>query len=211
MKEIILSLCVILFLSSCKDAHKSSDNFDYGIIENGVYSNKFFNFELPVNDNWSVQTKEQIAEINKAGRDAMAGTNEKLKKNLTASQINVADLLAVFEFPTGTVPGTNPSLIMNAENLKNFPNVKSSEDYITSVNKLLSQTSVTLKYLKEPYKKTIGGKEFMAMEIYYEDYNITQEYIATLSNGFAISIVVAYENEDQKQELHKMIDNLKFK
>jgi len=50
----------------------------------------------------------------------------------------------------------------------------------------------------------------MAMEIHNQDYNITQEYFATLRNGFAITIVASYNTDAQREDLYKMLDNLKF-
>lgn len=211
MKRIILSVCVILFLSSCMEESKSAQNFDYGKIENEVYTNEFFDFEVSINQNWSAQTQEQMAEMAKKGQEMYGGKNQEIQKTLRPSDVNVANLLAVFEFPVGSVQVINPSLVITAENLQSFPKVKASADYMTSVRKRLDKSSLLMMYIKDPYPKTIGGAEFLGMEIYNQDYNITQEYFATLRNGFAISIVIAYDTDDQKESLYKMIDNLKFK
>ena len=120
MKKIILSCCAVLLLLSCKDDVKIPENFDYGKIENGVYDNKFFNFELAFNDQWSVQTKEQMHQMSENSRNTMAGNNQNLKNTLQASQINVADLFSIFKFPVGSVTGGNASLIINAENWKSL-------------------------------------------------------------------------------------------
>ncbi len=210
MKKIILSFCVVLLLSSCKDEVKIPENFDYGKIESGVYDNKFFNFELAFNDQWSVQTKEEMQQMSENSRNTMAGDNQNLKSTLQASQVNVADLFSIFKFPVGSVTGGNASLIINAENLQSFPNVKTPRDYIMSARQLLDQTSLTLIYKKEPYTKTIGGKQFIGMEIFNQDYNLTQDYFVTLRNGFAVSMVLSYDNAEDQQELYKMLDTIKF-
>lgn len=210
MKKIILSFCVVLLLSSCKDEVKIPANFDYGKIENGVYDNKFFNFELAFNDQWSVQTKEEMHQMSENSRNTMAGDNQNLKSTLQASQVNVADLFSIFKVPVGSVTGGNASLIINAENLRSFPNVKNPRDYMVAARQLLNQTSLKLIYKKEPYTKTIGGKQFIGMEIFNQDYNLTQDYFVTLSNGFAISMVLSYDNAEDQQELYKMLDTLKF-
>lgn len=211
MKKVLLSLCVVLIFSSCKENVKIPENFDYGKIENSVYSNEFFNFELPFNENWSAQTKEQMYQMSENSRDVMAGDNQNLKNTLKASQVNVADLFAVFKFPVGTTQGGNASLIINAENLKSFPKVRTPNDYIAAARKLLDETPLILIYKQEPNAKTIGSKEFMTMEIFNQEYNISQEYFVTLRNGFAISMVATYDNAEDQLELYKMIDNLKFK
>lgn len=211
MKKTILSLSILLILSSCKEQKKIPENFDYGTVENGIYSNKFFNFDLSFDKDWSVQSKEEMAEMSKIGQDILIGESESLKKNFKASQVNVAELFGVFKFPVGTVSVYNPSLIINAENLKDFPDVRKPKDYMDSVRNLLDQAPFTLIYKKKLYSKIIGGKEFVAMEIYNQDYNVTQEYFSTIHKGFAIVMVISYDDDDQKEELYKIIDNVKFK
>ncbi|HUH27340.1 hypothetical protein [Gelidibacter sp.] len=210
MKKILLSFCVVLLLSSCKEEVKIPANFDYGKIENGSYDNKFFNFKLAFNDQWSVQTKEQMHQMSENSRNTMAGDNHNLKNTLKASQVNVADLFSIFKFPVGSVSGGNASLIINAENLMSFPNVKTPRDYMVAARQLLDQTSLNLIYKKEPYTITIGGKQCIGMEIFNQDYNLTQDYFVTLRNGFAISMVLSYDNAEDQQELYKMLDTLKF-
>lgn len=211
MKKIILSLCVVLFISSCEETNKIPENFDYGTVENGVYSNTFFNFDLSFDKDWSVQSKEQMAEMTQKGQDLITGENERLKKNLKASQVNVAELFAVFKFPVETVSVYNPSLIMNAENLKGFPEVRKPKDYMDAVRSLLDEAPMTLIYKKQHYSKIIGGKEFVAMEIYNQDYDVNQEYFSTLHKGFAVIMVISYDGDDQKEELYKILNTLKFK
>ncbi|MEO8774402.1 MAG: hypothetical protein ABI263_07075 [Gelidibacter sp.] len=206
-----MSLCVVLFIYSCKEENKIPENFDYGTVENGVYANDFFNFELSFDKDWSVQSKDQMAEMTKKGQDLITGKNELLKKNLKASQVNVAELFAVFKFPVGTGSVYNPSLIINAENLKGFPDVRKPKDYMDAVRSLLDEAPMKLIYKEQHYSKIIGGKEFVSMEIYNQDYNVSQEYFSTIQKGFAIIMVISYNDDAQKEELYKIIDNLKFK
>lgn len=98
-----------------------------------------------------------------------------------------------------------------AENLVDFPKIRTSKDYIIEARSFLEDIALSLIYKTEPYSKILGGKEFIDMEIFNQHYNITQEYFATLSKGFAISMAVSYDNYDQKKELYKMIDHIKFK
>ena len=211
MKKIILIISVVLILFSCKDNKKIPENFDYGTVENGIYSNTFFNFDVSFDKDWSVQSKEEMSEMSKKGQDLILGENKTLKRSFEASQVNVAELFAVFKFPVGTVSVYNPSLIMNAENLKSFPDVRKTKDYMDAVRSLLDQAPFTLIYKKKEYSKIIGGKEFMAMEIYNEDYDVTQEYFSTIHKGFAIVMVISYDDDNQKEELYKIIDHVKFK
>ncbi|WP_027126654.1 hypothetical protein [Gelidibacter mesophilus] len=210
MKNILLILSVLCLFSSCKKDVQIPENFDYGKIENGIYSNEFFNFDLSFNEDWTVQSKDEMRQMSESSRDILAGENQNLKNSLKASQVNVADLFTIFKFPVGSVESGNASFLINAENLKAFPKVRTPKDYIAAARQLLDQSSLALNYKKEPYTKSIGGKEFMGMEIFNESYNLTQEYFVTLRHGFAISIVASYDNPDDQQELYKIIESIKF-
>ena len=209
MNKIFLSLCVILLASSCKDEHKISEDFDHGKIENGVYSNEFFNFEVPYNQDWSVKSRDQMTEMTEEVRDFVDQGN--LETTPKETQINFAQLFALFKFPIGTVSEFNPSLIINAENLKSLSAIKTPKDYINETKILLDEGPMNFVYKEKPYSITIGSKEFATMEVYNQDYNITQEFFAAIHHGFAIAMVISYNDDAQKESLHKMIDNLKFK
>ena len=210
MKKIILSLCVVLFLSSCKDENKLPENFDYGTVENGIYINNFFNLELAYNTEWSPKSRAQMTEMTEQVREVVDGENEDLKAKSKASEINFAELFALFKYPKGTVSEFNPSLIINAENLKNLPAIKTTKDYITETKDMLDGGPLNFVYKERPDAITIGGKEFATMEVFSPDYDITQEFLVTFDKGFAIAIVISYNDDIQKESLHKMIDNLKF-
>ncbi|MEO5789237.1 MAG: hypothetical protein ACOH2D_12095 [Gelidibacter sp.] len=210
MKTIILSLCVVLLLSSCKEENKIPENFDYGTIENGVYSNKFFNLELSYNKDWSPKSREQMTEMTEQVREFVNGDNENLKATSKASEVNFAELFAIFKFPKGTVSEFNPSLIINAENLKSLPQIKTPKDYINETKSMLDSGPLNFVYKEKPNSITIGGKEFASMEVFSPDYDITQEFFVAFDNGFAIAMVISYNDDLQKESLHKMIDNLKF-
>ena len=63
----------LLLIAGCKQTPK---NFDYGKIENGVYRNNYFDFEIPVPANWAVQNREQVQELQKTGEELIdAGNN----------------------------------------------------------------------------------------------------------------------------------------
>ncbi len=211
MKKIIRSLCVILILSSCQEERNIPENFDYGTVENGVYRNKFFNLELSYNEDWSLKSTEQMTEMSEQVRKFVNEDEGNLKKNAKASEVNFAELFALFKFPTGTVSEFNPSLIINAENLKSLPEIKTPEDYINETKALLDDGPLTFVYREKPSSITIDGKQFAVIEVYNSDYNITQEFFATLQNGFVVAMVISYNDATQKASLHKMIDNLKFK
>ena len=209
MKKIILSVFVLLILTSCKENDPKTADFDYGTIENGVYKNNYFNFEMPVNDKWFPKSKKD--RILMSSKTKKTENKSDKSPDVKGADVKNAVLFSIAKFPAEAVQTANPSMFINSVNLEGYPNIKSPSDYIAMTRQMLDNTPLILVYKKEPYSKTIDGVEFQVMEIFNQDYEVTQEYLATLRNGFAISLVMAYTSEMQKEELYIMLDQLKFK
>jgi len=210
-KLIILSLLTI-FITSC-NPNKKPKNFDYGHTENNKYHNSFFELELILPDNWVVQTKEQMENLSEAGKEIAVGDNKKLEAIINATEINTANLLAVFQYEVGAAVEYNPSFMLVAENLKNAPGVKTGRDYLVQARKLLKQSQVQYQIDDKFKKVTINNHNFYVMNcsINYMGLTIKQKYYSTLKNGFCLSAIISYNNEEQKKNLEKIIHSANFK
>ena len=98
--RLFLFAVVLLAVAGCKQQPK---NFDYGKIENGVYANSYFDFEIPVPPTWSVQNKEQVQQLQKTGEELVSGSNKELGAKIKAADIRTAILLTVFRNKTDAV------------------------------------------------------------------------------------------------------------
>lgn len=199
-------------LISCNQFNKTKD-FDYGKVENGKYLNSFFGFEVTLPSDWIVQTKEQTDELSESGKDIIAGDNKNTKAILNASEINSANLLAMFKYEKGAAVDFNPNFIIVAENLKKAPGIKNGGDYLFQTRKLLKQSQLQYDSLDEKFKKEIiNNQEFYVMNasIKYMETNIKQSYYSTLENGFCISAIMSYVDDEQKTELEKVFNSMKF-
>ncbi|MGL4369596.1 MAG: hypothetical protein ACRCUT_07990 [Spirochaetota bacterium] len=192
----------------------SMDGFDYGKVEKNQYQNQYFEFTAAIPENWAVQSKEQTSELTEKGRDLLAGDDENTKALIKASEVNSAYLLTVFKYEVGTAVEFNPSILIMAENLKNFPGIKNGNDYLFHTRKFLKQSQLQYDYLDEEFKsKKIGGKEFSLMSagITTAGMKIKQEYHSAVIKGFSFNIVISYVSDEQKAELYKILDSMKFK
>jgi hypothetical protein len=113
----------------CKTQDKPID-FDYGHIENSKYINSYFDFEITIPTDWIVQSKEQMDNLSKTGAELVAGDDSKLKAVVKASEINTANLLAVYQYERGSAVEYNPSFMLVAENIINAPGIKTGSDYL---------------------------------------------------------------------------------
>jgi hypothetical protein len=196
----------------CKTQNKTND-FDYGHVENSKYVNSYFDFEITVPTGWIVQTKEQMDNLAKTGAELVAGDDSKLKAFVKVSEINTANLLAVYQYERGSAVEYNPSFMLVAENIINAPGIKTGSDYLFQSRKLLEQSQFKYDYIdKEFAKEIINGTEFYKMkaEINYMGLNIKQIYYSTIVDRFSFNVIISFINDQQKLDLLKPINSMKF-
>lgn len=215
MKALLNFLGLLIFsalFASCNPSGKAN-SFDYGHIENDKYLNSFFGLELTIPDGWVVQSKEKTEEISDLGKDLIAGDDENLKAALDASEINTANLLAVFKHELGAVVDYNPGFILVAENLNNAPGIKIGSDYLFQSRKLLENSQMEFEHIDEEFsREVVSNRDFDTMNctINYMGFMIHQKYYSTIQNGFSISVIISFSDEDQKQELEQIVNSLVF-
>ncbi len=206
-------LLLTIFMNSCNGQDKPM-NFDYGRVENNKYVNTFFEFEITLPTDWIVQTKEQMDDMTRKGKALVAGDDSKMEAVLKASEINSANLLSVFQFERGSAVEYNPSFSIVVENIKNLPGIKTGNEYLFQAKKLMEQSQLKYDYIdKEFSKEVINGTDFYKMnaEIKYMGLDIKQIYYVTIQKGFAFVAITSFINDQQKQDLLKSINSMKFK
>ena len=207
----LVLLAVLTF--SCNSNSKPKD-FDYGHVENNKYLNSFFGLELALPSDWVVQTKEQTDNLAKKGQELVAGDDKNMKAAIKVAEVNTANLLAVFKHEVGAAVDYNPSFMLVAENLQNAPGIKTGSDYLFQAKKILQQSQVQYDYIDDVFKKEmINNQEFYLMNcsIKYMGLTINQIYYSTIQNGFSIGAIISYIDDEQKNELGKIVKSMEFK
>lgn len=215
MKQTITFMLFIaaLTLTGCKDNTPivKQEGFDYGAVANNKYTNKFFNIEMDVPAGWDVQDQQQRDALMKEGQKVAAGDNEMMKAQIKASEINSANLLTVYQHKIGAAVEYNPSFMLVAENLKNFPAIKSGDQYLDNAKKLLTSSAMKITHIDDKYaKKTINGLDFHAMNVTMDVNGVPvyQMYMATVKDGFALGFIYSYGDETQKTQLEKVANSI---
>lgn len=207
MRAFILILLVAA-MAACHNSSKIPDEFDYGKIENGVYSNNYFDFKIPVPDKWSVQSKDEVRQLQKQGEDALAGSNSELREKIQAANVQTAILLTVFRNTPSTNLGEfNSSFIILAENLGNS-GVKEAKDYLEHAKQIMKQSNMSYEFAPNYYSEKIGNRKFDAMNTSLD--SVQQTYYSTINRNFALSFIISYTNEQQKAELKNIINQIRF-
>ncbi|MFL9844917.1 hypothetical protein [Flavobacterium rhizosphaerae] len=217
MKKISLIVIAVVLMSACctgckKENAINTEKFDYGSIKDStIYVNKFFDFSIEIPKGWDIQTADETAVLMESGKEIVSGENKKLKESIEKSEINTANLLTAFEYDPATNTQTyNPSIMILAENVQNFNHIKSGSDYLNDAKKILSQSNISLKISPTYRHETIAGFDFDIMDAHnnYKGINISQQYYATVKNGFAFCMVLSCNNQKQKQKLMNAISTI---
>lgn len=212
--RLLIFVLAIITISGCKQSAKIPENFDYGKIEKGTYSNDYFGFDIPVPATWAVQNKEQVQQLQKQGEQLVSGSNKELAAKVRAADINSAILLTVFknkaDQPTGEF---NTSFIILAENLGTMSGVKKGDEYLAHAKELMQQSALTYQFPSGFYTEKIGNREFDGMDVSMNasGNNIHQNYYSLIDKNFAVSIIISYVTNEQKNELKSIIDKIKFR
>jgi hypothetical protein len=122
-----------------------------------------FECEITLPKDWIIQTKEQLENLAKTGKALIAGDDANMNAVVKASEVNVANLLAVYQFERGSAVEYNPSIMLVAENVKNFPGIKNGSDYLFQARKMLGQSQIKYDHLDEQF-----GKEASMVRIFIQ-------------------------------------------
>lgn len=210
--NLLVYLLLTITAIGCKTLNKPN-YFDYGRVEKNKYFNSFFDFEITIPTNWKVQTKEHMDNLVKTGGKLISGDDSNLKAVVKATEINTVNLLAVYQYESGSAVEYNPSFMIVSENVIHAPGIKTGSDYLFQSRKLLMQSQFKYDYIDNEFtKEIINGAEFYKMntEINYLGLNIKQIYYSTIVKRFSFNIIITFINDQQKTELLKTINSMNF-
>jgi hypothetical protein len=206
-------LLLLIVVVSCQQPGRIPDNFDYGKIEDNVYKNQYFHFQLPVPETWVVQNKEQTEKLVKEGKEYIQQHNKEMEKTIKAGDVSTATLLTVFKNKTDSVTGEfNPSLMVIAENLGSGSGVRSGKDYLISAKKLMEKSGIPYRFSNEFQVDKIGNRKFdvMPVSVTSGGIGVNQFYYTTIEKNFALSMIISFSGDVQKNQLVSIIDKIKF-
>jgi hypothetical protein len=213
LKIRVTTIYLLLILSSTIYGQAQAVSFDYGKVENNIYTNNYFGFEMPIPADWFIQNKEQNESMMQTGKEMVAGDNENLRAVFDASEINSAFLLSVFKYEQGAAVDFNPSISILTENITNYPGIKTGADYLYNTGRVLAQSQVKYDNIdKEFAKEVISATDFYTMhaEMKYLGLSIKQVYFSTILKGFSFNVIITYVDDEQKDELISLINSMKF-
>ncbi|WP_440111543.1 hypothetical protein [Paenibacillus sp. QZ-Y1] len=194
---------------------KETDNskeVELGMTEKGSYTNDYFGVSLKFPEAWEFQDAAGMNELTSASSEAIAGDDEKKKKQIELSQTKTLNLLMASKYPLdgGKV---GPSAMAIAEKVSLLQGIRTGKDYLEATKKFMVDSKFPYKY-KEFTTETIGGKEMDLMQITMDPGDgstITQDYYSTIIEGYAFNFIFTYVDDTSKSEIENIKKSVQFK
>ncbi len=160
---------------------------DSGSVHDGTYHNAFFGFVCKIPYGWVLRTKEMASDDGK-------------------SQGTV--LLAAFQRPPEANEKTvNPTMMVAAEPLTNYPGIKQAADYFDPLTEVAKNKGFTV--VNEPYAFPVGPHQLVRSDFRKQNENVSafQSSLVMFARGYVVSFTFIAESEDDADEL---VENLSF-
>ncbi|MBK6275908.1 MAG: hypothetical protein IPF58_15025 [Saprospirales bacterium] len=214
MKKTITLLLILTAIYVFADNPKSNEikyPFNYGRMEDTIYTNPFFGFKVTVPSTWFVQNKTQIDFAITKGKDIIEFKDEILSKEMEKVDVNSMTLLMVVKYEVGAPVAFNPSLMVMAENVLMLPGVKLGSDYLFHARAALNQSNIKFSCDSTYEKKVISKVDFYKMSCNINESIVKQEYISSILQRYALTFIITYSTEEERNELMAIINSAQFK
>lgn len=215
MKKIIFSIFLITIVHLFADNSKTADNekypFNYGRMDDTIYTNPFFGFKIAIPSDYFVQNKTQIDYVLSKGKGALNFDSEVLNKAVKEVDVNSMTLLLVYKYETGSPVKYNPSIVIMAENILMQPGIKTGADYLFHVRKGLMQSNLNFDCTVDENTTIFDKYELYKIDCKVNEGVIQQNYFTTIIKRYAFSYIISFSTEVEKNELLSIINSTEFK
>ena len=188
-----------------------SEYIDQGVYADGQYRNTYFDFVADIPAEYVVASAETLKATAEAGRQLIeaADGSAATKAAVRASDVTTMQLFLASKYEIGHPVAFNPNVVCLVENLSGAPGVKKPGDYLFHAMNLLKTTGLNYSVDMEFTDLDINGRTFSVAraELDNPPLLIKQEYVVTLTQGFALAFIATYENDDDHTELMNIISS----
>lgn len=207
---VLITAGVILFMTACSTVEEATINSE--VYEEGVYRNEYLGFRIQLPQDWSLQNEEMEKRITKAGSDYLGHNESESRVMQEQAEETVNYLFTLFKYPLGTVIDYNPNIIGLAENVADYPGIKTGKEYLQHVrNQLLSaQADFVVSDVSDTY--TIDGRIFHVLrtDLNFMGTIVKQRHYATKINDYILLFTYSYQQRESEEELLKILKSVDF-
>jgi len=209
-----LKIALLLICFSSTFTIKAQDEekpFDLGTVEDNVYTNNFFQFNLPFPKGWYTKIDED-QKLTKKTFDNMEGDNADRTDWIDAARVKTAILIVISKYEQGARVSFNPNMVLLVENISDFPGIRTGEDYLYKAVKMLETTNLKTKVKSKEYERHDFSKVFYSASLLTKmsGMKIKQKLFCTVVDGFCILASCTYETDEELVELYNVISGIEF-
>ena len=207
--NILICLALSLLVSCSKEMPKT---IDLGTVEDGIYSNKYFDFSLDLSDGWQVQENQTMKLAQSMGKKIISGDDKNLEAALDLSTLTTVNLLLATKHPFGTQVAFNPNIAAVAEKIDPLSGQLSGREYLTGARKIMEMSKIETAFDDEISSVNLGGVDFdvMTVEMNYQNRSLTQKYYAAIMREYALAFIISYTTDEELRSLEELLGTMKF-
>ena len=185
---------------------------DAGYFRGSQYRNDYLGMSLTLPETWVIQDEEARRQLKRSGQDLVAGDNKNLQAAFEESQSRSHSLFMVFQYPLGSPVLCNASIVSGAEDVTQSPGIRNGADFLFHMRRYIESSQMQFTFGDEVRRETLDGVEFhvQTMELVLPDITVQQEVYATVRRGYAVTLVLSFGDEEQKDALHGILQTLSF-
>jgi hypothetical protein len=200
---------ISVFIISCNNTVPTSTPDDE-LIANNVYQNNYFSFSLPLPENWVVADSGVEEKLSQAAKDVVKN-NPALEAKVDEAAKRNYQLLFVSQYPLGAAVKSNPFISITAENVAQFPSIKTGADYLAQGTKLLME-NLSYDPSYKIYEYNVDGKPFYRTDLVLNASAgpVRQSYISTVSGEYVLSIILSGQTNEEIMDLEEIIQTGNF-
>lgn len=210
MGMVLLTAVLILFIAACSTVEEATINSE--VYEDGVYRNEYLELAIQLPQDWSLQNEVMEKKITKAGSDYLGHNESESRVMQGQAEEAVNYLFTLFKYPLGTVIDYNPNIIGLAENVADYPGIKTGKEYLQHVrNQLLAaQADFVVSDVSDTY--TIDGRTFYVLrtDINFMGTIVKQKHYAAKINNYVLLFTYSYQKRETEKELLKILKSVDF-
>jgi hypothetical protein len=194
-----------------------NSNVDYGEIiyegEYTVYSNKYFDFELKVPEDWSTFGYRDMMVLAEQNIKKLNLDEEKMRQMLEGMSQNL-NLFRAAPFPERPRDAEdNPTFTCTANRVVNHPNMK-AKDFIEDVKEQLLSGNMGIHYkvIQDIHPVLIGGVRFDMIEVsgLLNNISINSKYYSTIKKGYELIFITSCTTEKGIETLNRIMGSIRF-
>ncbi|MGA7089454.1 MAG: TonB family protein [Candidatus Acidiferrales bacterium] len=177
-----------------------------------VYTNTYFGFSYEYPKGWNVLSADASKALVRFGSSMLANGDPAAPDYIEVGSENSYALLGVTQSAVKGLATRVNVIQIQALDLRVAPDLKSGEDMLKSITKLLQQRGLPISIVKPPESFEIGGRTFWSTKLNIKANNdiVHETDAATIEKNYLLLFVFAAHDDSKLDELVGTMQSLRF-